>query len=145
MQLAPQLVLNGNAAEALDFYAQAFATKINMVSRYGDMPAEEGYTTTPEQAQKILHAQLYMGETVLMLCDNPPHLPYTAGNNFSVAVMFDTKEALQAAFDQLAAGGTPVMPPQVTFWSECYGMVTDKFGFTWQLTLKGTGEIAGHK
>jgi len=145
MQLAPQLVFNGNCAEALEFYAQAFATKINMVSRYGDMPASEGYTTTPEQAQKILHAQIDMGETVLMLCDNPPHLPYNAGNNFSVAVMFNTPDDLRAAFDQLKDGGNVAMEPQATFWSECYAMVTDKFGFTWQLTLKSENEIAGHK
>ncbi|MCL2363971.1 MAG: VOC family protein [Defluviitaleaceae bacterium] len=145
MQLAPQLVFNGNCAEALAFYAKAFDTKVNMQSRYGDAPADHGYVTPPEIAGLILHAQIDMGETVLMLCDNPPSMPYTAGSNFSVAIMFDTAEALKAAFDHLKDGGNVAMEPQATFWSECYAMVTDKFGFTWQLTLKGSDEIAGHR
>jgi uncharacterized glyoxalase superfamily protein PhnB len=38
-------------------------------------------------------------------------------------------------FDALAAGGTVGMPHTKTFWSPCFGMVTDKFNITWMVMV----------
>jgi PhnB protein len=46
------------------------------------------------------------------------------------------KEAdAQRAFDALAEGGSIEMPITKTFWSPCYGMVTDRFGLGWMVTV----------
>jgi uncharacterized glyoxalase superfamily protein PhnB len=37
-------------------------------------------------------------------------------------------------FNKLKEGGTVNMDLQETFWSKCYGSVTDKFGIQWQLS-----------
>ena len=37
-------------------------------------------------------------------------------------------------FDALADGGSVFMPLGETFWSPCFGMVTDRFGISWMVT-----------
>ena len=41
------------------------------------------------------------------------------------------------AFDALTAGGTVQMPLTRTFWSPCFGMVTDRFGVGWMVAVPG--------
>jgi PhnB protein len=38
-------------------------------------------------------------------------------------------------FDALAEGGQVQMPLGKTFWSPCFGMVTDRFGVGWMVTV----------
>jgi PhnB protein len=38
-------------------------------------------------------------------------------------------------FNALAEGGKVDMPWQATFWSKGFGMVTDKFGIGWMVTI----------
>ncbi|MCL2362328.1 MAG: VOC family protein [Defluviitaleaceae bacterium] len=144
MQVNPYVVFNGNCAEALAFYEKAFNGKIGMISRYKDAPAAEGYVTPPEVGELILHAQLDIGGAVIMFCDTSPHLPYNVGNNIMLSVAFDSEDATKAAFAGLKDGGTVVMEMQETFWSKCFGMVTDKYGVTWQTTVVGRAHVT-HK
>jgi len=48
--------------------------------------------------------------------------------------MSDEAEA-KRAFDALAEGGNIFMPISKTFWSPCFGMVTDAFGIHWMVTV----------
>jgi PhnB protein len=41
---------------------------------------------------------------------------------------------IRRMFDELKVNGEVLMELQKTFWSELYGMVTDKFGVTWGLS-----------
>ena len=49
----------------------------------------------------------------------------------------DTEAAARQAFDALAAGGSVQMPLGPTFWSPCYGMVTDRFNVGWMVMIPG--------
>jgi len=144
MQVNPYVVFNGNCAEALDFYKKAFSGEVKMISRYKDAPAEQGYVTPSEVAELILHAQLDIGGVVIMFCDTSPGLPYNVGNNIMLSVAFDCGEAAKAAFANLKEGGSVIMELQETFWSKCFGMVADKYGVIWQITLAGREHVT-HK
>lgn len=59
-------------------------------------------------------------------------VPIQTGNNISVAIIVD-EEQIKSFFEGLKQSGTVKMDIKKTEWSNCYGMVTDKFGITWQL------------
>lgn len=50
--------------------------------------------------------------------------------------MSEDENQIRSIFEGLAEGGTVTMPLQETFWSKCYGQVTDKFGVLWQLSYE---------
>ena len=49
--------------------------------------------------------------------------------------MSDNLDEITSSFNQLKEGGIVGMELQETFWSKCYGSVTDKFGIQWQLIM----------
>lgn len=60
---------------------------------------------------------------------------FKQGNNFSISVNADTVQDCEKIFNGLAAGGFVTMPLAKTFWSEAFGMLTDKFGINWMVSL----------
>ena len=61
---------------------------------------------------------------------------FLQGNNFSISVTADNKEEAEKLFKGLSAGGAVTMPLGKTFWSECFGMLTDKFGINWMVSTQ---------
>ena len=69
-----------------------------------------------------------------MFSDVFPGSPFVQGNNISLAVVSKDIEEIKSVFSRLKEGGTVGMDLQETFWSKCYGSLTDKFGIDWQLS-----------
>ena len=55
---------------------------------------------------------------------------------FSLALSVADEAAAQRAFEALSAGGEVRMPLAKTFWSPCFGMVTDRFGLGWMVSVE---------
>lgn len=131
------LTFNGNCEEAFNFYKSVFGGEFPYIGRFGEMPPGE----TPvdaASANKIMHVSLPISkETMLMGSDTGGEWAanYKAGNNFSISVNADTKEDCERIFNGLSAGGTATMPLAKTFWSSCFGMLTDKFGINWMVSI----------
>jgi PhnB protein len=53
-----------------------------------------------------------------------------------LALSLDGAAACDQAFDALAVGGRVDMPLCQTFWSERFGMLTDKFNVGWMVMVK---------
>src|SRR5437763_14917 len=119
--LIPYLAVD-DAAKAIDFYKSAFG-------------AEERYRMDAPGG-KIGHAELKVGDSILMLSDPFPQAttksPKELGGTTSSIFMFveDVDAALQRAVD---AGAELSMPADDMFWGDRFGAVTDPFGHTWQL------------
>lgn len=64
---------------------------------------------------------------------SPPSVP---GNNFSISVNAATVEETEKLFKGLAAGGKVTMPLEKTFWGAYFGMLTDKFGINWMVSVE---------
>lgn len=135
----PYIAFEGDCEEAFDFYKGAMNAEVQGMMRYRDSPmAGQG------NDDKIMHAVLKIGDTIIMAADSmSDEHPMTVGNNISLAVGVDTPEDADAMFAKMSEGGTVTMPIQETFWATRFGMLTDKFGINWMFNCeKPHGETA---
>ncbi|MES1223548.1 MAG: VOC family protein, partial [Bacteroidota bacterium] len=65
--IVPYLNFNGNAAEALAFYAKAFDGKVLFQQTFGESPME----STADMKDKIMHATFQAGDLSFMVSDSP--------------------------------------------------------------------------
>ena len=130
------LNFNGNALEAVNFYADAFHADRQQVLRFGDAPGDPGFPMSEETKKRVMHTFLDIGGSRVMFSDVPEGMELTMGDNVSLVVGFTDPEELKQAFEKLRAGGTVRMELQETFWTKRYGFVVDRFGIGWQLSLE---------
>ena len=134
MQIELYLFFDGNCREAVEFYAHVFNSSVNHLMTYGDVPPDPEQPVSEENRNRVLYAGIPIGNMVVMASDVPAGSEYTVGTNISPTVSTDDKQELARLFDELKEGGEVRMELQETFFSECFGMVVDKFGVMWQLT-----------
>mgnify|MGYP001082654568 CR=1 FL=1 len=132
------LTYEGQCKQAFEFYKSILGGEFDHISTFGEMPPQEGMPPMPDEMKdSIMHVSLPISkETTLMGSDTggewaPNH---TVGNNFSISINTDSKEKAEEYFNGLADGGHVTMPLGKTFWSDCYGMLTDKFGINWMVS-----------
>jgi PhnB protein len=112
--LTPQLSLDG-AAEAIEFFKQAFG-------------AEEIHRAPDPSGNKIWHAQLKIGDSMVFVNDTFPEM---GGAAFPASLWVYTDQ-VDAAFKRAVdAGATVKMPLQDMFWGDRTGTVTDRWGNQW--------------
>lgn len=133
------LNFNGNCREAVEYYAQVFGTEKPKIMTFGEVPPNPEYPLPEEAKNLVMHTRLNIFGSNVMFSDVFPGMPFVVGNNISLSIVIDDMEALQSAFNKLSEEGTVGMELQETFWSKCYGNLTDKFGVEWQFNL-GIGE-----
>lgn len=129
------LFFNGCCEEAVQFYTKAIGAKVEMMMRFKESPDTPPPGTVPEGfGEKIMHVSFRVGQTVLMASDGCE--PSGANfKGFSLSLSCETEAEARAAFDALAQGGQVQMPLTKTFWSPCFGMLQDKFGLGWMVTV----------
>jgi len=135
MRISPYVAFNGNCAEALAFYEKAFGAKPKIV-RYKDAPADADYQPAPGTEDLVMHADLKIGGEMIMCADMPPEYSVKIGDNITIMAEFDSLDAAKKAFDVLKEGGKVDMELQKTFWSACFGSLTDKFGISWNISVQ---------
>jgi PhnB protein len=134
--VAPYIVTNGNGREAVEFYKNALDAEVRVLQTFGEMPKSPEYPMPEEAKDRILHADLKIGNTNLMLSDTFPGQPFQLGDQVTIAVHISTADKAREVFEKLQDGGKVGMPLQETFWSPAYGSVTDKFGVNWQVSTQ---------
>nr|WP_238357907.1 VOC family protein [Cohnella zeiphila] len=125
------LNFNGNTREVVEFYAEVFGVEADIMT-FGSMPADPANPLPPGSENLVMHARLTIEGSDLMFSDVFPGMPFQQGNNISLSFSSKSEAAVREAFHKLKEGGSITMELQETFWSKCYGMVTDKFGIGWQ-------------
>jgi PhnB protein len=132
------LFLDGRCDEALDFYKTALGAEVIMLMRNKDNPepAAEGCPNMP--ADKVMHAQFRIGNTVVMACDGRcGGKPVFEG--FGLTLNVPTEVDADTSFAALSEGGAVMMPLAKTFFSPRFGMVTDQFGVWWMIRTTPRG------
>lgn len=138
MNLNPYLSFRDNAREALTFYQSVFGGQLD-VNEFGDYP---DMGVPAEASHLLMHGQLTTPEgLVLMASDTPPNMPYNAPAGFSVSVDGDDEAALQGYWDALSAGGTVTMPFETPPWGGRFGMLTDRYGIDWFVSLNDSAAV----
>ncbi|MBS4199409.1 VOC family protein [Bacillus sp. FJAT-49732] len=125
---------NGNCREAVEYYAQIFNLGTPEIMTFGDQPPHPDYPLQDEMKNLVLHARLNIFDSDVMFSDTMPGMPFTVGNNITLAIVSDKLEEMKTAFKKLAADGNVKMELQETFFSKSYGQLIDKFGVYWQFS-----------
>ena len=120
-RLNPYLNFDGNARQALEFYASVLGGSLNL-STFADF----GTKDSPD-ADKIMHGQLESeaGYT-FMAADTPPGMEYQGMHGFGVSLSGDDADLLRRYWDGLSDGGTVTMPLQKQAWGDEFGMLDRK-------------------
>lgn len=134
--ITPYLFFSGRCEEALAFYTKALGAEVEMLMRFNESPTP----TPPDMLQsgfenKVMHASFTVAGARIMASDGCDDKSKFDGFRLVLTVASDA-EAHQA-FDALSEGGTVQMPLTPTFWSPCYGMLTDKFNVGWMVMVPG--------
>jgi PhnB protein len=119
--VTPYLTLD-DAGQAIDYYKQAFGAKERM-----RMEAPGG---------KIGHAELEIGDSLVMLADSFPHSSTKAPNELggTTAGVFLYVEDVDAVVKRaVEAGATITMEVADQFWGDRFGSIRDPFGHSWSL------------
>ncbi len=119
--VTPYLTLD-DCARAIDFYKKAFGAQ--------EIMRMEG------PAGKIGHAEIKIGDSVVMLSDEMPgsggRAPKSLGGTTAGIFLYvnDVDSSYKRAVD---AGAKADMSPADMFWGDRFGTVTDPFGHTWAM------------
>jgi PhnB protein len=134
VSIKPYLFFGGRCEEAIEFYRQALGAKVEMLMHYKESPeAPPPGVLQAGFEEKVMHATLNIGGAMLSASDGCDDKSSFSG--FSLSLAWPSEAEAHRAFDALAAGGQVQMPLTKTFWSPCFGMVTDRFGVAWMVTL----------
>ena len=125
---------DGDCAAALKFYEECGIGRNDGMLTHAGTPAESHVPA--EWRDKIMHARLLIGDSVLMASDAPPD-HYKKPQGFSVSLQFKDAVEAERIFKALSAGGEIRMPFGETFWSPGFGMLTDRFGIPWMVNTEG--------
>ncbi|MEB2280493.1 VOC family protein [Lysinibacillus xylanilyticus] len=136
MAVEVYLIFNGNCREAVSFYEKVFNANKPEIMTFGDSPQNPNYPLPEEAKDLVMHTRLSIFGSTVMFSDTFPGSPFTTGNNVTLAVVSDDETQMRKAFDGLKEGGKVNMELQETFWSKCYGSLTDKFGIEWQFSYE---------
>ena len=133
--LNPYISFKNDARQAMEYYRSVLGGDLN-ISTFGEY---EGMVQNPAENDLVMHAQLTTPDgLVLMGSDTPTGMQYEKPAGFSVSISGDDDATLQRYWDGLADGGTVTMPLDTPPWGGKFGMLTDRFGVDWMISIDST-------
>lgn len=133
-RIEPYLIFAGRCEEALEFYRNKLGAEIEMMMRFDESPEPlPAGAVAPGNETKIMHASLRIGGARVMASDGNPE--GTSFQGFSLSLSVPSENEANKTFVTLADGGSIDMPLTKTFWSPLFGMVTDRFGVSWMISV----------
>ncbi|HYM20839.1 MAG TPA: VOC family protein [Candidatus Kapabacteria bacterium] len=117
----PYLIING-AAKAIEFYKDVFGA--TEMLRF------------PQPDGRIGHAEITIGDSVIMLADEFPEMGYRSpvslgGSPVNICLYVPNTDKTVAA--AVKAGATITQQIEDKFYGDRAGAIKDPFGFTWNI------------
>lgn len=130
------LNFNGNCEEAMNFYQDVFGGEFTSYMRFKEAPKDT--FVAPDFAKDwIMHCTLNASGATIMASDYfNEQEPFTQGNNFAVSISCNDEDQAFAIFNGLAENGFIMMPLETAFWGGKFGMLRDKFGVNWMVSIE---------
>jgi len=124
--VTPTLTIRG-ASDAIEFYKKAFNEK-------------EVYRFLGPDGKSIMHAEIRIGDSAIMLCDKIPEMgclsPKSTGGP-SGAIYLYVDDADSVFSKAVSVGAQSMLPLMDGFWGDRIGMLIDPFGHRWTVaTIK---------
>jgi PhnB protein len=127
MRLDVYVNYRGTCEEAFRFYEQHLGGRITGIVRHGEQP---GSTAPPDWRDRVLHARIEIGATVLMGADVAHADPMRSAY---LALSLDDEADAERTYALLADGGEVFMQMARTPFANRFAMLRDRFGTSWLL------------
>ena len=127
MKLDIYLNYRGNCEQAFRFYEQHLGGKITGVARHAEQPNPN---VPADWKEKVLHARIEIGTTVLMGADIPQSEPMRSAY---LTLTLDSEADAERVYALLTDGGEIFMKMEQTPFANRFAMCRDKFGTSWML------------
>lgn len=133
--IQPYLFFGGRCEEAIEFYRTAVGAEVELLMRHKESPEQppEGMLP-PGYENKIMHCSFRIGSSTLMASDGCGEKENFSG--FTLSITVPDEATADRVFAALAEQGEVKMPLEKTFWSPRFGMVTDRFGLGWMVSVQ---------
>lgn len=123
--VTPTLTIRG-ASDAIEFYKKAF-------------DAKEVYRFPGPDGKSLMHAEIRIGDSAIMLCDEIPEMgclsPKSTGGP-SGAIYLYVDDADSVFTKAISVGAQSMMPLMDGFWGDRIGMLVDPFGHRWTVATR---------
>ncbi|GKS67790.1 glyoxalase/bleomycin resistance protein/dioxygenase superfamily protein [Nitrosarchaeum sp.] len=123
--VTPTLTISG-ASDAIEFYKKVFGAK-------------EVYRFPGPDGKSIMHAEIRIGDSAIMLCDEMPEMgclsPKSTGGPSSAIYLY-VNDADSVFKKSVSAGAQSMMPMMDGFWGDRIGMLVDPFGHRWTVATR---------
>ena len=127
MKLDVYINYRGTCEEAFRFYEQHLGGKLGYIARHGENLRPEW---PAEWKDKVLHAQIVIGDTTLMGADIFNSEPMRSAY---LSLTVDTEADAEKIYSILSNAGEIFMKMEKTHFANRFAMLRDKFGTSWML------------
>ncbi len=133
--IQPYLFFNGNCEQAIEFYRKALGAEVEMMMRFKESPEPPPPGAVPAGFEnKIMHASFRVGQTTVLASDGCS-ADKANFEGFSLSLSVPNEAEADRVFNALANGGQVKMPLTKTFFSPRFGMLQDRFGIGWMISV----------
>jgi PhnB protein len=134
--ITPYLDFAGRCEEAIEYYRKHLGAEVEVVMHFNQSPdAPPPGMLQAGFENKVMHASFRIHGNLVMATDGGNDQSKFDG--FRLALSVPTEAEAHSAFNALADGGSVMMPLTKTFWSPLFGMLTDRFGLGWMVSIPG--------
>jgi PhnB protein len=133
--IQPYLFFNGNCEQAIEFYRKALGAEVEMMMRFKESPEPPPPGAVPPGFEnKIMHASFRVGQATVLASDGCS-TDKANFEGFSLSLSVPNEAEADRVFNALANGGRVKMPLTKTFFSPRFGMLQDRFGIGWMISV----------
>ena len=139
MKLIPYLVFNGQAEEALNFYAAAFDGRVGDLYRYDSAPDMPGQPPVPDEfKQRVMYACLAFDGGSMSISDAMPDDKADFGKGgHMLTLYFDSVAKIEEVYARLCVDAQEIRCKLgEAFFAKRYAEVYDRFGVLWALMVE---------
>jgi len=125
--------MDGRAKEAIEYYQEVLNAKVIFMQTIGEGPQDEASKYKENELALIAHSVLKIGETEIMVSDIFSPDSFQKGNQISICITCDDISVTKRFYEKLKENGKIIIELNKNHFSPAYGMLTDKFGITFQI------------
>jgi len=133
LQVTPFIMLDGKAKEAIQFYEKSLDAKVIFKQTFGEGPINPEHPLPEEAKERLAHSILKIGDAELYVADTFPGQTNQIGNRVQICITTPHIEKSNQFFEALKQEGQVIIPLKKIHFSPAYGVVTDKYGVTFQI------------
>ena len=127
MRLDVYVNYRGVCEEAFHYYQQHLGGRITGMVRHKEMPNPN---LAPDWGDRVLHARIEIGGTVVMGADIPNSEPMRSAY---LTLSVDGEGEAERVYALLKEGGEVFMKMEKTAFANRFAMLRDRFGASWML------------